>query len=112
MNIAVYAAAAVAVLVAVFLFYRVWSSYRTDPDVFMTALTIKTCSFFFSAFRYLFHISKGLIVMLLSAIYAISPIDFIPDVILGLGQIDDGLALVGSFVYFFKQAVTFPQADK
>ncbi|ASF46399.1 DUF1232 domain-containing protein [Methylovulum psychrotolerans] len=109
MNSAVYVLPVVA---AVYLFYRVWKSYRVDPDAFMTVLTFKAFSFFFTVLRYVFHIGKGLLVLLLSAVYAISPIDFIPDVILGLGQIDDGLALVGSFVYFFKQTVTFPRSDK
>jgi uncharacterized membrane protein YkvA (DUF1232 family) len=36
----------------------------------------------------------GIIVLILAAIYIISPIDFIPDVIVGIGWVDDFLVLL------------------
>lgn len=36
----------------------------------------------------------GIIVLILAAIYIISPIDFIPDFIVGIGWLDDFLVLL------------------
>lgn len=36
-------------------------------------------------------------ITILLGLYIVSPVDLIPDIIIGLGQVDDAVALVGAF---------------
>lgn len=45
---------------------------------------------------------KSIIIFLLTLAYVISPIDLIPDYILGLGQVDD-LGVLGLSLYFLEK---------
>jgi Protein of unknown function (DUF1232) len=95
----------------VYLCYRAWPSYRSNPTGFINALTVNVIATTLSLIRFVFHITKGILVLLLGLVYAISPIDAIPDIILGLGQIDDFLFMASAFGYFSKQVVSFPAID-
>jgi uncharacterized membrane protein YkvA (DUF1232 family) len=95
-----------------YVLYRIWQAYQANPNTFMTELALKGMAVWFSVCKFIFLVSKGLLILFLSAIYAISPLDFIPDVILGLGQIDDIIAVIWGLVYFGKQVVSFPSSNR
>ena len=95
-----------------YVLYRAWQTYQANPNTFMTELALKGIAAWFSACKFIFHVSKGLLVLFLSAIYVISPLDFIPDVILGLGELDDIIAVISALVYFGKQVVSFQSATR
>ena len=95
-----------------YVLYRVWQAYQANPKTFMIELALKVMTIWLSVCKFIFHVSKGLLVLFLSAIYAISPLDFIPDLILGLGQLDDIVAVILGLVYFGKQVVSFPSANR
>ena len=45
---------------------------------------------------------KSIVIFLMGLVYIISPIDIIPDYIIGLGQIDD-VAILGTALYFLER---------
>ena len=45
---------------------------------------------------------KSIVIFLVGLAYLISPIDIIPDYIIGLGQIDD-VAILGTTLYFLEK---------
>ena len=96
---------------AVVLLYRGWLSYQADPKAFKTALAVKLLATCLSITRFVFHIAKGVVVFILGLIYAISPIDGIPDIILGLGQIDDILIVMSTAGYLGKKIFVFPKIN-
>ena len=85
--------------------YLGYHSYRADPEQFMAALAARLASLAIGAF----HLFKGLVGLVLGAAYVICPIDFIPDFLLGIGQLDDLLAGAGGVLFFIKQVLKFPK---
>lgn len=95
-----------------FILYKVARSFFANPGQFIETLTVKVFSFFFGIFKFIFHVIQGLLVFFLGIVYAIFPIDFIPDFIVGLGQMDDLVALIGTFAFFISKCFTFPKPEK
>jgi Protein of unknown function (DUF1232) len=74
--------------------YRVGLLALSNPNQFFMALCASLLKCVFTALRFG---AKGLI-LLSAAVYAISPIDLISDVLIGLGWIEDILFCVGAVV--------------
>lgn len=94
-----------------FLLYKTLRSFLADPHEFMTTLGIKIGCFIFGIFKFVFHVVQGIIVFILGIVYAVFPIDFIPDLLIGIGQIDDILVLMGTFSFLVSRSFTFPKPD-
>ena len=45
---------------------------------------------------------RSIVCYILALVYILSPVDFIPDAILGLGQLDDGAVLLAVLWYVFR----------
>ena len=45
---------------------------------------------------------RSIVFYILALVYILSPVDFIPDAILGLGQVDDGAVLVAVLWYVIR----------
>ena len=45
---------------------------------------------------------RSIVYYILALVYILSPVDFIPDAILGLGQLDDGAVLLAVLWYVFR----------
>ena len=45
---------------------------------------------------------RSIVYYILSLVYILSPVDFIPDAILGLGQVDDGIVLLALLWYVIR----------
>ena len=45
---------------------------------------------------------RSIVCYILSLVYILSPVDFIPDAILGLGQVDDGIVLLALLWYVIR----------
>lgn len=45
---------------------------------------------------------RSIVCYILSLVYILSPVDFIPDAILGLGQVDDGIVLFALLWYVIR----------
>lgn len=45
---------------------------------------------------------RSIVFYILALVYILSPVDFIPDAILGLGQVDDGAVLVAVHWYVIR----------
>lgn len=92
--------------------YGMWSIYQRDPLNFMRNLTLSVVTLWLSALKLTVHASKAVLVFVLSIIYAISPVDFIPDIIVGLGQLDDIVAIIAGTIYFGKEVLRATAAKR
>lgn len=45
---------------------------------------------------------RSIVFYLLALVYILSPLDFIPDALLGVGQLDDGAVLVALLYYIIR----------
>jgi len=78
------------------------------PVEFIVAATRRRVIGYPPEFRYIITFKqvppvsiKSIVIFLVTLIYIISPIDLIPDYIIGLGQIDD-VAILGVSLYFLE----------
>lgn len=87
-------------------------SFFANPEQFLFALGVKLASFSVNVVKWVFHLVAGFLAAALGIIYLGFPLDFIPDVILGIGFIDDVLVIISTGLFVVNCFTSFPNPFK
>lgn len=87
-------------------------SFFADPEQFMFALTVKLISFSVNLIKWTVHLIGAFIITVLGVIYIAFPLDLIPDIIVGIGWLDDLLVLISMGFFIVSSFTSFPNPSK